>query len=483
MKISILHISDLHRDRLNPIDNHVLFDSLVRDFERYTSSEDPLISAPNFIIVTGDLIQGVLHGVRDGENKLRHQYKEAETFLNELTERFVGGDKSRIVIVPGNHDVSDETFRQSLAPVNMAEGVDQEIVQQLFRSGSSMRWSWNELALYEIKDAELYKQRFNAFIEFYHNFYGGERHYSSESSEQYDVFDCPNLGICVVGFNSCYNNDLLNRQGAIHPNCVAEANTKLRKISISYEPLRIAVWHHNTDGPPVNSDYMDPDIIQNFIDSGFSLGFHGHQHRPQYLDTRFRHGPNRRIQIISAGTLCGGAAFGHRRAYNIVEFDTESKVGRLHLREMQNDNLQMPIWGPRALSPNRVSYIDFSFDAPPVPIMKADRVTAELGNAQALFEKNMIKEAIVLLVPLVAHDDLARRLLLECYLKSHNYKDVISTFISPKSAAEAIALMDAFWQQADRAGLLNLLNTNVIADAKDASVIELRNKYIARLSK
>jgi hypothetical protein len=52
-------------------------------------------------------------------------------------------------------------------------------------------------------------------------------------------------------------------------------------------------------------DYMDPGILQNLIDSGFSLGFHGHQHRPQFLDTRFHYGADRRITVISAGTLCG----------------------------------------------------------------------------------------------------------------------------------------------------------------------------------
>src|ERR1700704_2285578 len=99
-------------------------------------------------------------------------------------------------------------------------------------------------------------------------------------------------------------------------------------------------------------DYMDPGILQNLIDNGFSLGFHGHQHRPQFLDTRFRYGTNRKITVISAGTLCGGPSFPHGRAYNVVELDTDTRTGRLFVREMQNHNLSLPIWGRRALPPN-----------------------------------------------------------------------------------------------------------------------------------
>ncbi|MEQ8689385.1 MAG: metallophosphoesterase [Pseudomonadales bacterium] len=483
MTLSILHISDLHRDSSNPIGNQVLLDSLERDRERYTSKEDPRICAPNFIIVSGDIVQGVMHGTVDGEAKLKRQYEEAVTFLNDLTDRFVGGDKSRIVVVPGNHDVSDQKFRESLVPVNMSGSVDRSVVQQLFRSNSAMRWSWNDLSLLEIENWETYKQRFDAFTQFYEDFYEHKRSYSSEPDQQLDLFDCPDLGICVVGFCSCHSNDLLNRQGSIHPDCVADANTKLRSVARSHNPVRIAVWHHNTEGPPAESDYMDPDVVQNFIDGGFSLGFHGHQHRPQYLDTRFRHGPDRRIQVISAGTLCGGAAFRFGRAYNIVEIDVEGRSGRLHVREMQNDNLQLPIWGVRALPPNRVGYLDFEFDDPPVPFTKPDRVTVELAKAQELFEDGSFQDAATILSALLNDDDLARPLLLQCYLRLGDHAAVTRTFDPPASPAEVIALMDALWDTGDRERLSNLLKTSFVSESEDVSISEMREKYLARLSK
>lgn len=483
MTLSVLHISDLHRDPANPIGNQVLLDSLERDRDRYTSKEDTRIEAPNFVIVSGDIVQGVKHGTPDAETKLRQQYDEALNFLNDLTARFVGGYKSRVIVVPGNHDVSDDKFRQSLAAIDMAAGVKKALVAELFKPDSHFRWSWEELALYEIVDAEIYKQRLAAFSDFYSKFYDGQRSYSTDPGQQVDVFDYPDLGITVVGFCSCHNNDLFNRQGAIHPDCIAGAGKQLRDISLSHEPLRIAVWHHNTEGSPIEVDYMDPDIVQNLIDSGFSLGFHGHQHKPQFLDTRFRHGPDRRITVISAGTLCGGAAFGFSRAYNVVEFDLTNRTGRLHLREMQNDNLQMPIWGARSLPPNHTSYLDFVFDPPPEPFVRPDRNTVMLTQAQEMYDNGELRPAAEMLSQLAASDPLARRLLLQCLVRLDDGPAIIAVFDPPESAAEAIALMDSLWGENERQRLTEVLKHPLIAESEDGSIIEMRDKYAARLKK
>ena len=437
----MLHISDLHRDPANPIGNQVLLDFLERDRDRYTSKEEPRIRPPNLVIVSGDIVQGVRHGATDAEAILKRQYDEALGFLISLADRFVEGDKGRVIVIPGNHDVSDHHFRQSLTPINMVAGTKRELVAQLFRQDSPLRWSWEEFALFEIKDWDMYRHRFDAFADFFTRFYDGQRSYSIDPDKQIDVFDLPDFGITIVGFCSCHNNDLLNKQGAIHPDCIAEAGKRLRTIALSRDALRVAVWHHNTEGPPAEVDYMDPDIVQNLIDGGFSLGFHGHQHRPQFLDTRFRHGPDRRITVISAGTLCGGAAFGHRRAYNVVEIDVQERKGRLHLREMQNLNLQMPIWGARSLPPNQPGFLDFTFDAPPEPFIRPDRNTLILRQAEDLYERGDHRAAADLLLPIVSTEALARRFLLDCLLKLNVPQQIINAFDPPQSPAETIALV------------------------------------------
>lgn len=431
MTLSVLHISDLHRDPANPISNKVLLDSLERDRDHYTSNEAATcIAPPGLVIVSGDIIQGVKLETPDAEANLRQQYDEALDFLNSLTERFVSGNKRLVIIVPGNHDVSDYHVRQSITPIDIASDTKRELVAQLIEPTSLLRWSWAEFALYEITNPDMYQQRFAAFADFYGRFYDGTRSYSTDPAKQLDIFDFPDWSITIAGFCSCHNNDLFNRQGSIHPDCIAEAGTRLRDLSYQ-DRLRIAVWHHNTEGPPIQADYMDPNIVQNLIDGGFSLGFHGHQHKPQFLDIRFRHGLDRRITVISAGTLCGDGAFRFGRAYNVIELDTKKRTGRLHSREMQNDDLQRPIWGPRSLPPNFTSYFDFDFDPPPEPFIRPDRNTTALVKAQELFENGEYREAVQVLSPLATSDQLARRLLLGCLTRLNDRPAIIAAFDPP----------------------------------------------------
>ncbi len=480
MTLSVLHISDLHRDPSNPISNQVLIDSLERDRDRYTREGNVPIRPPDIIVVSGDIIYGVKHDSEDAESSLRYQYEEALHFLDELAARFVDGDKRCIIIVPGNHDVSDYHFRNSLAPVAVQLDARKALSEQLVSPGSHLRWSWPEFSLYRIDDTGMYGRRFDAFIEFYSSFYENQRSYSADPARQFDIFDLPDKGLAIVGFNSCYDNDTLNKQGAIHPDCIAEARLQLRDLSYQGR-MRIAVWHHNIEGPPTKMDYVDPEIVQNLIDSGYSLGLHGHQHRPQYLDTRFRHGPDRRI-IISAGTICGSAAYRFGRAYNLVELDPESRTGRLHVREMQNDNLNLPIWGPRSLSSHSAEYLAFDFEPPLESFESADRNTAVLSRARRLYDSNKYEEASLLLRPLSRIEKLARPLLLDCLHRIDDMQGIIEFFDPPESASEAIALMDALWTENRRERLTQVLGMPLIHKSIDPSVVEMRNKYSARLA-
>lgn len=482
MKLSVLHISDLHRDHENPIRNDVLLDSLQNDRRHYTAEEMPAVRSPDLVIVSGDIIHGIRPDEPDPDKKLREQYQEALDFLSRLTDRFVNGDPGRVVIVPGNHDASAYHFAKSLRRVDIPPDRKREMVTQLFSPGSMLRWSWSGFELYEIEDQALYAQRLAAFAEFYAAFYKGGRTYDLAPSAQFDIFDLPRYDLTIVGFSSCYNNDLYNRQGAIHPACIAAAASRLRHPSFRGR-LRVAVWHHNVEGAPLQSDYMDPDLIQNLIDREFSLGFHGHQHRPQFLDTRFRHGVERGITIISAGTLCGSASFRHGRAYNIVELDTETRTGRLYVREMQNDNLSMPIWGRRSLPPHTSPCYEFRYDPAPVADSVASGNTLALVEAQRLYEAADYKGAAEILARVAPSDDLAKPLLLDCYLKLKDMPAIIAAFDPPASEAEAIHVMDALWAEGRRDRLREVLKLLVIAQSADPSVIEIRRKYATRLNR
>ena len=483
MTVSILHISDLHRDSQNPIRNDVLFDSLTNDCRHFSAEEEPTIRVPDLIVVSGDIVQGVRHDVPTAEERLREQYDQAADFLGQLADRFVGGDRERMVIVPGNHDVSAYHLHKSLSSVELSSSRQGELIEQLFSPESLLRWSWRDLKLFRITDSEIYRERMAAFARFYAEFYRGKRTYSLDPADHMDLFDYPQFDLTVVGFSSCHNNDLFNKRGAIHPACIADAGTRFRHPSLSSR-LRIAVWHHGTEGSPIRTDYMDPDFIQNLIDRGFSLGLHGHQHRPQYLDTKFRHGIERKMTIISAGTLCGGPDFGHKRAYNVIELDTIARTGRLHVRGMQNDNLLLPIWGRRALPPNARAYYGFGYEVPPQSSSldeTPDKITPVLIEAQNLHASGAFREAADLLLAIVPTEELARTILLDCLVRGQDIDTLLQVFDPPTSDAEAIHLMDALWNDGQRERLREVVVRPPIADSTDPSVIELRQKYTARL--
>ena len=485
MKISLLHVSDLHRDPQGPISNQTLLDSLERDRDQYAATEELGIESPDVIIVSGDVVHGVRHGTPDAETILKHQYEEALEFLEGLADRFVNGDKRSVVIVPGNHDVSDYHFRESLERIEISEdgateAIRKELIGNLLSGQSDLRWCWDDLSLYKVKDRQRYSERFQPFVGFYQDFYGGSHSYSITDGSQFETFDFPSLGVTVTGFSSCFNNDLLNRPGAIHPDSIAAASEELRNPYYQGR-LRVATWHHHIEGPPMEVAYMDSDTVQNLVYRDFSLGFHGHQHRPQYLDFRFRYGSDRKMTLISAGTLCGGAAYGFRRSYNLVQLDTDKNSGKLHVREMQNENLKMPIWGPHSSPLNPTGALPFTFDPPPAPQSGHTRHTTLLLQAQILYDQSEFRQASDILSSIRETDELARRILLDCLLRLSDYERIIAAFYPPRGSAEAIAVMDSLWNEGRRDQLAELLGCSVIVDSGDPAVAEVRSKYLSRV--
>jgi len=205
MTFSILHISDLHRDLSDEINNKWLLDSLDTDFRQF-ETQAPVIQKPSLCIVSGDLIYGVRADAADAEEELKRQYTQAEEFLIGLAERFFGGDRGKVVIVPGNHDVSYIDVVGSAVKID--NPTDQKnkamLVQELFSPNSSLRWSWTELGFYRITDKKRYLNRFRHFAETYERFYENKRTFALEPEKQFEVFDFPEHSFCVAALNSCF---------------------------------------------------------------------------------------------------------------------------------------------------------------------------------------------------------------------------------------------------------------------------------------
>jgi predicted MPP superfamily phosphohydrolase len=243
IKFSILHISDLHKDSDDSYEN--LYSSLESDFNQI--KEDG-ISLPNIITVSGDIISG-------GNNEeIIVQYKASKNFLEKLVTLFLKGDKRKIVIVPGNHDIDwnmSKSSMKKIEPTNISE-----LVKRYHKADKGIRWSWDDLNFYEISDEETYKNRIKHFTDFYNSFYGSISNYSPEPNEQCNIFDLPEFGIAVIGFNSCYDVDHLNFSGCINPLCLSKLSQELNRLHNEGRIL-IGLWHHNSSGLPNDNNYLD----------------------------------------------------------------------------------------------------------------------------------------------------------------------------------------------------------------------------------
>ena len=332
---SILHISDLHRSSEDPVDNNSLLAALLVDSDRY-AGETPRIPLPSAIVVSGDLIQGAQIGAPSWQQSMKDQYAVADRFLTGLCERFLGGDRSRIVLIPGNHDVCWNTSRLAMERIPDPE-YPKNIYGQLIKPDSVYRWSWSEQALFRIADTSAYEQRMGYYWDFVESFYKDVNlPMSLDRARGFQFFEFCDRRIGVSAFESITGNDCFGYSGALPRGAVGRCAMALRDSGRSYD-LKIAVWHHSIQGLPTRSDYMDVSQVQEMIGHSFQLGLHGHQHIAG-TQTQFIHlDQSWSMAVVSAGSLCAGAGempLGVNRQYNIIVIDEDFMAARIHVREM-----------------------------------------------------------------------------------------------------------------------------------------------------
>lgn len=332
---SILHISDLHRSTTEPVDNDSLIAALMADRDRYVR-ETPDVPSPNAIIVSGDLIQGAPIGEKDWKSVMGEQYAVAGDFLDKLTMRFLGGDRSKIILVPGNHDVCWNTSHGSMRLVDKVN-YPKNLRESLIRPDSLFRWSWKEQALYKIEDSAMYQSRLDAYWTFVDKFYKDTNLIIPIDRERdYQLFELSNRKIIVGAFNSTVGNDCFRFPGALASGVIGRCNLNLRDIDHLYE-LKIAVWHHSIQGPPMREDYMEIGHVHEMIGLGFQLGLHGHQHVAAANSHYIHLNKSTAMAVVSAGSLCAGARElprGVDRQYNVIVLDDDLRKARIHPREM-----------------------------------------------------------------------------------------------------------------------------------------------------
>ena len=459
---SIMHISDLHRSPRDPISNDELISALVHDRDRYIN-EDPSIAVPRAIVVSGDIIQGVSLHENGFAAEIEEQYAVAEEFLDELVKRFLDGDRSRLIMVPGNHDVDWNTALGALEPVQN-NAIPNNLRAELHAEDSLLRWDWESCTLYRIKDPELYEKRLDAFWGFFEKFYSGVSGFLvAENPSDVRLFSLCDDRIGVAAYNSCHGNDCFAFHGTIRRGSVARSDLDLNDSGKTYD-LLMAVWHHSIEGPPYCTDYMDVNVVRSMIGRGFRLGLHGHQHKTQAVPQEIRLPDSERMAVIGAGSLCASAndlPVGAHRQYNIVEIAEDFCNVRIHVRAMIVANLfsrgQLMEFGG-------ASYVDLNWERP-------RNAVGLMTNTQAIRNRALINEAeeaiktgeteraasILNLLELPA-GSYERQLYLSAATENQNWSGIVDVTNPPATIEELVQRFEAFSQLGDFSSAVDSLD-------------------------
>jgi hypothetical protein len=486
MIFSILHISDLHQNLKDEILPDVLLDTIANDFRRF-AGEDPAIRLPDLCVVSGDIVYGVSPATGNPAAELERQYDQALEFLVRLCDRFFAGERSRVVILPGNHDVDySEVIRSgSFQPVPDEAGPKGKLVAELFSPNSELRWSWSRLEFFRIDDQAIYNNRLGQYARLYERFYEGARSYPLAPDRQFDIFDFPQLGFCLAAFNSCFRNDPMNRVGAIHPGALMEACRELRSPTRAGWYLA-ASWHHDIAGGVGHEDFLDAGFVQHLIDAGVTIGFHGHRHRTDCFDQKYRLGDApRKMTVIAAGTLCAGPANlspGIPRGYNIVEIDTDAAAGRVHSRQMVNQLQNIPIWAAGRFLDASGSFLDFDLSPPVQKRPAALDVDLILERASGLLGQQRWNDVIDELAP-VGQDPTARRLFVEAIQHIDDSALTIERLSEPKDATEAVILGAALMESGSAHEVERFLSLEIVIHQSDASLKDIKSRLKRKFGK
>jgi hypothetical protein len=468
-KTTILHLSDLHRDSGSRLRTQPLLSSLVRDRKRYTENEN--IPQPDIAVISGDIVYGVKGDDPDGNHELELQYNEAYDTLAGLADRFFDGDRERIILAPGNHDVSMPHVAQAIRPVDIPSEADKKriLIQKIFEHESVYRLNLPELSVYEIINQELYNQRFEPYANFYERFYGGCRKFSLVPEDQYSIHEFPNLGVCIVSLSSCLDNDLFNRTGAISVEAITRAMDEIAQKKNGY--IVIGVWHHSIQGGPKENDYIDSDFLRLLMDSNCSIGMHGHQHRSGLLENRFSPDVQRQISVISAGTLCGGPRslpVGRMRGYNVVVLDRATGVGTLHVRMMSNSDFSSPIWERGYVSEFGGSSINFDFKKEePAETLNVFQLA---GEADVLIQKGQAKEAYEIIKDNLGNP-WVREVAVRALTSLGDWDKLVDLVYPPSSVADFLILCEIYEELRDWDSLRSLISADYAGKFKDSVAV------------
>jgi 3',5'-cyclic AMP phosphodiesterase CpdA len=290
--VTWLHISDLHWRESQAYDANVVAQALLRDLANRAEIA-PELEHIDFIFATGD----IAFASRPEEYGLTHQF-----FIDLL--RTTGVRKSRLFIVPGNHDV-DRTAISDDA---------RDIVNML-----SSRQSVNRLLDDEVGRA-IVMQRFDRYRQFVNGYL--ERHLPFDSTRYFYVKrrKIGDKRIAILGLNSAWASA---SDADRHNLFLGERQVRTALKQAKRADIRIALMHH----PFEWLRDFDRDNCEPLLQRGCDFVLHGHLHRTGLMRLQ---APGSEAMVIGAGACYETREYPN--AYNLVHLDFSSGEGTVYLR-------------------------------------------------------------------------------------------------------------------------------------------------------
>lgn len=472
-KISILHISDLHRITADNVDCLLASFEVEKEFYR-----DNGIPQPSFVVVSGDIING--SNEKDAitaQKEIKEQYQVAGKLLVGLCEVFFDGKRDRVIIVPGNHDMSRYVSISSMSKID-AEDLS-PFVKALGGDNSNIRWSWKDLSFYDITHKDVYDARFQDFIEFYDDFYrqgGLNRSFPKDPERQSFLLDYKDENITFACFNSCYHLDHLQSSGYISPNSLSSMSRDLLEKKRKGR-LVLAVWHHHTQGLPNENNYLNYHILDNMSKYGIRLALHGHQHISGILNEYRDIFTMEQMWLVSAGTVYGNTSdmvLGTKRQFNLLIVEREQRKCSVTLYSREDSTMQnlQPVWEAGLIGRSHKTVYQFSVGLEPIELKDEESdLKAEINRIGREAERSSdFTSAIDQLLALDINQPMVRSFLVEYLTKENNPQRIVEILSDSRNVSEAVIFIEACIKTRDANALVTFTRKTDGVILNDSSV-------------
>lgn len=287
MKVTWLHVSDLHLRENIKWDQDIVMRGLISDVQYMCKEKNIKIDC---IVITGDI---AFSGKKE-------EYAMAKEYLYKLLE-ITDVPKERVYIVPGNHDI------------------DRTKISKFFNLDISSRDSINTFLADETAK-EFYFKKFEGYQNFISEYFAGNRVFNPKNYFYVDHLTAGPIRIAILGLNSAWLSSSDNDRNNLF---IGERQLREALSEVSESDYRMAIFHHPLEWL---SDVDRRDIMP-LLRKNVDMCLHGHLHEPMFEVT---FNPSGSFGIIAAGSSY--LSRDYQNSYNITMLDFDEGIGITWLR-------------------------------------------------------------------------------------------------------------------------------------------------------